>query len=91
MAKHDTMIDPQVADLVKTLVKQQLEILAKGSILSRERKAMGELKKSRDGTIAKLTRLEVKLTEIDLPFGLTVNDGGYVVAEDDDVEGEDEE
>lgn len=89
--KEATMIDPEIADLVKTLVRQQLEILSKSSVLSRERKAMGDLKKARDGTIAELARLEVKLTEMELPFGLTVDAKGYVVAEDSDEESEDEE
>lgn len=77
------MIDPQILDLHRKLIKQQLEVLAKGSVLSRERKAMGEMKKTRDGIIAELTRLEVKLTEMELPFGLTTNEQGYVIVDKD--------
>lgn len=85
-----TMLDPKLHDVVKTLVTQQLTVLSAGSRLASLRKEVGELKKERDGTIAELARMEVKLTNMQLPFGLTLDGKGYVIAEEA-AEEEDEE
>jgi RNA-splicing ligase RtcB len=84
-----TIIEPKMHDVVKTLVRQQLAVLSAGSRLASLRKEVGELKKERDGTIAELARLEVDLTHMELPFGLTRDERGYVVAIEEEA-GEDE-
>lgn len=86
-----TMLDPKLHDVVKTLVTQQLTVIAAGSKLASMRKEVGELKKERDGTIAELARLEIKFTNMELPIGLALDDKGYVIAEADDEDEEDEE
>lgn len=88
---EQTMLDPEIRDVVKTLVNQQLEVLAAGSRLASLRKEVGELKKTRDGTIAELARLQIKFTHMELPFGLKTDEKGYVVADEAGDEEEDEE
>jgi len=75
------LVEATVEDLVTTLVNKQIEVLSEGSELSRHRKKMGELKKERDGIIAEITRRQVKLSNMELPLGLTTNEQGFVVAE----------
>lgn len=88
--KEPTMLEPEIREVVTTLVTQQLAVLSAGSRLASLRKEVGELKKTRDGTIAELARLQIKFTHMELPLGLTTDDRGYVIAEDADEE-EDEE
>lgn len=87
---EQTMLEPEIRDVVRTLVNQQLEVLAGGSRLASLRKEVGELKKARDGTIAELARLQVKFTHMELPFGLVTDGQGYVVAADAPDEEEDD-
>lgn len=86
-----SMLDPEIRDVVKTLVNQQLAVLSAGSRLASLRKEVGELKKERDGTIAELARLQIKFTNMQLPFGLTTDEKGYVVAADAPDDEEEEE
>lgn len=83
-----TLIEPEIHDLIASLVKKQLEVLAAASELSRQRVNMGELKKTRDGIIAEITRHEVSLGGVQLPFGLMTDADGYIIASSSNDEGE---